>query len=312
MSPGTLPLVVISVVSWNTAARTLECLASLQALTYPNVRIVVVDNASRDDSVARIAAAYPEVCIVQSPDNCGFADGHALACHQAQAWDAAAIWMINSDATVEAHSLTHLVTAWQQHGDGIYGGVPLLRREDGTVLLNFPAKYLDPAGTPRAFLRDADVEFTPDWQERSCLPVGAVAGSCFFLPLQLVHVHGWLDPCWFLYCEEIDYCYRLRARGVTSYLEPRSRIWHGGGGSHQAMPGVENCVHYYRARNEIVLTRRHAGRLRAWLVAAKKLARATSAWRSNPQRAQLILAGVRDALQNRMGKTHAPEDFLGP
>lgn len=311
MMSATLPMVVVSIVNWNTAERTLQCLQSLQALPYANYRIVLVDNASSDDSVARVRAAYPALTILQSPDNLGFAGGHALAYRHALDCGAAAIWLVNSDAQVDAQALSRLVAAWQRHGDAIYGGVPLLRRDDGTVLLNFPEKYLAESGRPHAFRRDADIEFDSAWRAREPFRVGAVAGSCFFLPLQLVRRHGWLDPAWFLYCEEIDYCYRLRRAGVACYLVPQAQIWHGGGGSHQDSQRVADCIHYYRARNEIVLARRYAGRLTAWLTAAKKVARAAYIWSTNPRRGCLILRGVRDAVAERMGKTLAPEDAAG-
>ena len=311
MIGATPPLVVVSIVNWNTAERTLQCLRSLQALPYSNYRIVLVDNASRDDSVARVRTLYPQLTILQSPDNRGFAGGHELACRQALDWGADAIWLVNSDAQADAQALSRLVEAWQRHGDAVYGGVPLLRRDDGTVLLNFPAKYLVESGRPRAFQRDADLEFGASWQERAPFRVGAAAGSCFFLPLQLVRSHGWLDPAWFLYCEEIDYCYRLRSLGVACYLVPQARIWHGGGGSHQDSQRVADCIHYYRARNEIVLAQRYTGRVTAWLTAAKKLARAAYVWTTNARRGRLILRGACDAIAGRMGKTQAPEDAAG-
>ncbi|MES2935049.1 MAG: glycosyltransferase family 2 protein [Pseudomonadota bacterium] len=305
------PLVVVSVVNWNTEARTLDCLQSLHAMAYPNYRIIMVDNASSDDSVARVRATFPHLEVLESAHNCGFADGHALAYRQALAWGASAIWLVNSDALVDVQALTQLVTAWQRDGNAIYGGVPLMRREDGTVLLNFPAKYLEESGTPQPFQRDADITFTEAWKTRASFRVGAVSGSCFFLPLGLIADYGWLDSAWFLYCEEIDYCYRLRTYGVPCYLVPQSHIWHGGGGSHQSRKGVEDCIYYYKTRNEIVLARRYAGRLSSWLIAAKKIARAAQISVKNRARGRLILAGVRDALQSRMGKTLAPEIYIG-
>jgi hypothetical protein len=100
----------------------------------------------------------------------------------------------------------------------------------------------------------------------------------------------------------------LRSLGAACYLVPQAQIWHGGGGSHQSSRMVADCIHYYRARNEIVLAQRYAGRLTAWLTAAKKIARAAYVWTGNARRGRLILRGVRDAIAGRMGKTLAPED----
>lgn len=306
------PLLVVSVLNWNTPEATLECLASLYSSTYANFRVVVVDNASADDSAARIAAAFPAARLIVNGSNLGYAGGHAAVLHQAQEWGAAALLLLNSDAEVEAQTLQELVDAWRQHGAALYGGAPLCRRGDA-VVLNFPQKYLQPAGRPRPWRRDRAVHWNPQWNSADARRVGAVAGSCLLLPLALVERHGWLDPAWFLYCEEIDYCYRLREAGVASWLVPRARLWHAGGGSQRDLPALRDGVHYYHARNEIELARRHAGAGVAALVVLKKLGRALllAPWR--PARAAWLLRGVLDVLRGRLSKVVAPETLLpGP
>jgi hypothetical protein len=304
------PLIVVSVVNWNTAGSTIRCLRSLLAMTYPNFRVVVVDNASVDASAVRIRHSFPRVTVIESPFNCGFAAGHDLARRQAERWSGSAVWLVNSDAVVDPLALTYLVAAWQEQGDAIFGGVPLVRDESGTVWLNFPQKYLRKSATPHTLQRDDDIEFTEHWQTRDPFRVSAVPGSSLFIPLGLVRAFGWMDNTWFLYCEEIDYCYRLRKLGVQSMLVPKSQIWHHGGGSHTFSTRVTDCIQYYRARNEIVLAQRHSSCLFAGLIALKKICRGAFVGMSNPRRAAMILRGVLHALRGRMGKTIAPEDAL--
>lgn len=305
------PRVVASVLNWNTPGLTLQCLDSLEALDDPALRVIVVDNASDDDSVARVRAAHPALTLLRSPLNVGYALGHARALAEARACGADAIWLLNSDVQVETGALRALHHAWRQHGNAIYGGAPLRRRPDGSAELNFPQKYLDPQGAPRALRRDREVDFDAAWRARAPLRVGAVPGSCFFLPMALVERHGWMDPDWFLYCEEIDYCYRLRRAGVPSVLVPGARVWHDAGGSLRGRPGVADCIAYYRARNEILLAQRHAGAGTFVTTAAKKAARGLLESVRAPGRGRRTLQGVRDALCGRRGKTLAPEDFLG-
>lgn len=307
MSDSALPLVVVSVLNWNTPALTLRCLRALESCDYPTRSIVVVDNASHDDSVAQFRAAWPALTVLQAPANLGFAEGHALALQQAQQWDAAAIWLLNSDAEPEAGALRALVAAWRDHGDAIYGGAPLRTVPDGRRRLNFPPKYLDPDGVPPPLRRDGQTIYDADWAQAPPRRVGAAAGSCLLLPLAVVQRHGWMDAAWFLYCEEIDYCYALRARGVASWLVPQARVWHADGGSSRHR-GVADVVAYYRARNEIVLARRHARPGTAAVVAVKKFVRGlvTLFWR--PRRGYRVLLGAVDALRGRDGKTIAPED----
>ncbi len=300
------PLVVVSVLNWNTPALTLRCLRALAACDYPALRIVVVDNASSDDSIAQIREAWPAITLLRATENLGFAEGHALALAQARAWNAAALWLLNSDAEPEASALRRLVDAWHANGDAIYGAAPLRTSADGREQLNFPDKYLDPDGRPRPFRRDRRVLVDDAWTSAPPRRVGAAAGSCLLLPLRLIDTHGWLDPSWFLYCEEIDYCYRLRTQGVACWLVPQARVWHTGGGSATAR-GVADAIGYYHARNEIVLARRHSGRVIAALIALKKLLRALALTAVHPRRAGYVLRGLIDALRGVRGKVVAPE-----
>lgn len=306
MTSSAPPLVVVSVLNWKTPALTLRCLRALAVCDYPALRLVVVDNASDDDSVAQIRAAWPGVTLLRAAENHGFAEGHALALAQARTWNAAALWLLNSDAEPEAGALRRLVDAWQAHGEAIYGAAPLCPTADGRQQLNFPDKYLAPGGRPRPFRRDRCVIYDASWAAAPPRRVGAAAGSCLLLPLRLIDIHGWLDPDWFLYCEEIDYCYRLRERGVACWLVPQARVWHAGGGSAMAC-GVADVIAYYCARNEIVLARRHSGRATAGLIALKKLLRALALVLPRPQRAAAVLHGLIDALRGRRGKVAAPE-----
>ena len=303
------PLVVVAVLHWNTLRATGRCLRALRTMNYPNACIVLVDNASGDDSVAGLITAFPEVTVLRNRSNLGFAAGHVVALEFAQARAADAIWLVNSDAEVSAGALDDLVAAWQTRGDGIYGAAPVQRHANGDEWLNFPGKYLDPDGRPGAFQRDTPIKWTRACQQGAAFQVGAVAGSCMLIPLALVRAHGWLDPAWFMYCEEIDYCYRLRCSGVRAWLVPHADVVHGGGGSQGDSLAVADCMLYYRTRNEIVLTLRHGGRVIAALVAFKKLLRAAATVPRDRRRAALVWRGLWDALRGRMGKTLAPERF---
>ena len=302
------PPVVASIVNWNTPARTLECLDALGRLAYPRLRAIVVDNASRDDSVARLRERGARV--IRSAENGGFAAGHAHAWRAAQRDGAEAIWLVNSDAIVEPDSLAQLVAAWRERGDAIYGGLPLHRDDGGAVSIDLPEKFLDPAARPRPFRRDRALAFDAAWRERAPFRVGAVSGASMLLPLALAARHGWLDTSWFMYCEELDYCLRLRAAGVACWLVPRARAWHARRGSQHGRAGVAEVMRYYEARNQIRLARRHAGAATAAAIAAKKFARALAIAPFDPSRARWLLRGGVDGLRGRGGRPHAPDDFL--
>lgn len=308
-TPAT-PLILISVVHWNTAQLSARCLQAVAALDYPNYRVALVDNGSVDSSADALVARFPGVRLLRSAGNPGFAAGHALALAHARQLGAAAIWLLNSDCEVRPETLTRLVEAWSGQGDAIYGALPLRRGADGRDQLDFPARFLQP-GIPRTpWLRERPLRIDAGWRQQSPFTVAAVPGSCMLLPLAVVDQAGWMDDCWFLYCEELDYCLRLAAAGIQSVLVAQASVLHAGGGSHAGRSHVGDCVAYYQSRNEIQLQRRHGGRAQALLVGIKKLLRALSWLPRRPQRGWAVLRGVVDAWRGRMGKTLAPEQAL--
>jgi GT2 family glycosyltransferase len=300
--------VLASVVSWNTASRTLACVRALQASRPRAPRVLVVDNGSRDGSVARLRAECPDAEVLANTDNRGFAAAHVQALARAREDGASALWLVNSDAQVEPTALAALEAAWQAHGDALYAGVPL--RRDGTrTVLDFPAKFLPEDARPQAWRRDRPLDFDAAWSHALPCRVGALPGSVLFVPLTVAARHGFLDEDYFLYCEEIDYCYRLRTAGVARYLVPAARAWHESGGSSVGRANVAAVVQYYRARNEVRLARRFAGEATATAIALKKLVRAATSLPA-PRRAACIARGAWDGWRGVAGRTLLPDAAL--
>ncbi len=103
------PRVCIVTLNWRGIEDTLGCLESLRQLAYPNFQVVVVDNGSGDDSVVRIADRYPEVDLVETGANLGFAGGCNVGIRRALERGADYLWLLNSDTWVDADALTAMV-----------------------------------------------------------------------------------------------------------------------------------------------------------------------------------------------------------
>ncbi|MCS6862682.1 MAG: glycosyltransferase, partial [Abditibacteriales bacterium] len=108
MKAADAPQVSVLVLNWNGKADTLECLESLRRVDYPNFEIIVVDNASTDDSVAAIRQAYPELVILQNSDNLGYAEGNNVGIRYAKARGSDYVFILNNDTVVDANVLTPL------------------------------------------------------------------------------------------------------------------------------------------------------------------------------------------------------------
>lgn len=312
-----LPRVLISVLHWNNSENTSRCLLALEQLTYPNTDVLVVDNASINNSVAELRRAFPKLDILCAESNLGYAAGNALAIPVARDQQADLLWILNPDAIPEPDTLTALVEAYSQHGDALYGSVPVYTqgnhehvslhswalREDGTANLN---KRIQIEG-----------DFAACFPDRSPRRLATLHGSSLLIPLALIDKYGFMDSTFFLYSEEHDYALRLAKQGVPAFLVPASRVIHHPAGAHKHAPSLKPIILYYQARNRLTLMRRHGttltyakGLLQHSFYAAAWAALSLKHGVPALQNARYTLLGILDAVRGRMGKVHAPEAFL--
>src|ERR687884_689126 len=97
-SPASKPSLSIVVVSYNTSAHIGACLTSLMALDWPQVEVIVVDNGSTDGSASMIRSGFPDVDVIELPDNKGFAGGASVGLYTAGG-DIVAV--VNPDVTLD-------------------------------------------------------------------------------------------------------------------------------------------------------------------------------------------------------------------
>lgn len=308
--------------NWNGADNTIRCLESLEHLNYPNYRLLVVDNASMDDSVASIQAAFPDVEILSSDANLGYAGGNRLALEKVIQGGAELFWILNNDTTVEPYTLTALVEAYYQYGLAVYGSV-ILQPGDHRLIAFSGGWALNKNGCPsivgkyNPLFGISYTEGFPDQQPRL---VSTIEGGSLLVPTAVIRQHGFMDESFFMNNEELDYCFRLGKKGIPSVLVPRSIVIHKRGGSYRASAILSGILEYYQMRNNLVFTKRHGG----WRLYVTQLREYfIGTWRfqvlaffsprkaqSRSARAYLLRLAVYDAIRNRMGKRFAPEDYL--
>ena len=315
------PRVYVSIVNWKQPEATIVCLQSLTQLHQQGVRVVVVDNDSRDNSAVQIRAAFPDLTLLQAPTNLGFAGGHQLALDEVILADAEAdlVWLLNNDTQVYPNTLTHLIAAYLQHGDAVYGGVGL-QMDDPTRIEHITGHRLDaegkPIGDPLAQFDGhvADAVFT----ETEPMMVTDVTGSHWMIPVSVIQQYGFMDTWYFMYAEEKAYCYDLRLQhGVPSILVPKSRVMHTGKGSTNGENRLRYVRRYYMRRNNLYFLRQH-DRDNYWHE-LKYYARRALRYYAGRLDAKNVddpgyfwadLMAIRDVLLNRRGKTRDPGRYL--
>jgi GT2 family glycosyltransferase len=308
------PRVCIAVLNWNGADRTLACLDALTQLDYPDRQILIVDNASTDDSVSRIAAAYPHLEMLCADSNGGYAAGNALALRRALDGDADLFWIVNNDSRPAPSALRALVDAYQVYGAALYGSVSL---DEGGELLLTTSWAMDAQGQPdyTTLLHGKPLaDCFPDGRARE---VANLMGNSFLIPLDVARQHGFMDTTFFLYWEETDYCYRLRRAGVRSYLVPSSRVYHGGGQAHKHDSRLKPVTTYYNVRNRLIWARRYLSRGAYVRLVAQNVGFTLLRYLAPLKRGRQALPvawyatrAVWDGLRGVTGKTIAPEKYV--
>jgi GT2 family glycosyltransferase len=230
------PLVSILVISYNTRAMTIECLKSVVAETTVPHELVVVDNASPDGSAAAIAAAFPDLRLIASAENLGFAKGNNLAAREAKG---RYILLLNPDTLVLDHAIDRLVAfAERTPRAGIWGGRTLhgdrtLNPSSVFGRVTLWSLFCRASGLALIFRRSA--LFNPEemgaWDRSDERDVDVVQGSFFLIRRELWEHLGGFDPVFLMYGEEQDLCLRARAAGARPRMTPEATIIHYHGAS---------------------------------------------------------------------------------
>lgn len=290
MSDESKPLnqVAILVLNWNGWRDTLECLESVQQLTYSSYLTVVVDNGSQDDSVERIkswaqeklreghvlveytrtraleggeeereealerASPKGRMVLIRNQENLGFAEGNNVAIHYVlrKKRPADYVFLLNNDAKIEKDCVTHLVGVDQKADAGIVGGFVM----DGT------GRHIQFAGRApliRQFFSPlVRWHLPPPETENGFWSSFFVSGTGMLIRRDVLtavssSMGQYLDGAFFMYGEVLDFCARAHKAGFRSVIAQGGVVYHKGA---HTSGGLRNpIVYYYPLRNRILL-----------------------------------------------------------
>jgi GT2 family glycosyltransferase len=299
------PLVYIIVLNWNGWKDTIECVESCLKITYGAFMVVIVDNDSADGSEKILRERFPELEIVQTGGNLGYAGGNNVGIRHALEKGADYIWLLNNDTVVDPAVLDELVAvAGQDAGIGMLGPKILLHsRPQHLNCIGSTINLL--TGRPRLLaLGEKD-----DGRFDQISDMDTLSGCSLLVRKEVVDRVGLLDDRFFLFYEETDWILRAKRAGYRMVYVPKARIWHKVSvsvGGHQSP-----LMLYYMTRNNPLLVRKNVNLVRyamfltiyLFLVIPKKLINVLFLNKEKRyQKARAILSGVRDYFIGRFGQ----------
>ncbi|MEP7263108.1 MAG: glycosyltransferase family 2 protein [Bacteroidota bacterium] len=241
------PLVSIISINYNAADVTCEMLDSLKKITYPNIEVIIVDNASTESATA-ITVKHNWIKYIKSSVNCGFAGGNNLGFKEATG---KYFLLLNNDTEVNPGFLEPLVEMMEK--DASIGAVsPKIEFHHTPGTLQFagfnPINPYTARGTAIGSNQKDDGRFDTD------SATSRAHGAAMMISRKVVEEVGMMADVFFLYYEEMDYCERIKKSGYSIWYCATSKIYH----KESVSTGKESPMKmYYLTRNRILFQRRN-------------------------------------------------------
>ncbi len=272
-----LPPVAVVILNYNGRDYLERFLPSVKKSDYPNLSIYVADNASKDDSVAFLRAAHPDVGILLNPVNEGFAKGYNSAIARV---DAEICVLLNSDVEVDPGWIRPVVELFLSD-HSIAACQPKIldwNRRDSFEYAGGAGGYIDRYGYPFCRGRIFDFCEKDTGQYDDARPVFWATGAAMFVRTRVFREMGGFDPFFFAHQEEIDLCWRMQHAGYTVWACPKSVVYHVGGGT---LPQNNPRKTFLNFRNNLIMLWKNLGIWeRLWKIPFRFALDALSAWKN--------------------------------
>jgi GT2 family glycosyltransferase len=293
------PLLFVIVLSNNRPDDTLACMESLHQSDYPNMKIILLDNLSTDDSVDVVHRKYPDVEIICLKENLGYAGNNNIGIKAAIDHGAEWVLVLNDDTILDPSCLSMLVEVGESDkAIGILG--PMVYHYDEPQVIQSAGGVLGKYWLGTHLGKDE----ADSGQFENVHKVEWISGCAILVRRALIEQVGMLDPRYFLYWEETEWCIRAGKAGWQIYHVPQAKLWHKGvQRAYQPKPYIT----YYVTRNRLFTLARHKAPLTARLIAFIQIFRTLLSWSIRPkwvskrEHRDAMWKGFKDYLRNHYG-----------
>lgn len=244
-----LPTVAVVIINWNGKAFLKKFLPSVLLSTYPNMKVVIADNASTDDSVSYLSEHFPAAEIVRNEKNEGFAKGYNDGLKNVEA---DYFVLLNSDVEVSPRWIEPVIELMEK--DHTIGACqPKILDEKNKAFFEYAGAcggWIDSLGYPFARGRVLDKTEEDIGLYNDAAPCFWASGAAMFVRAEVFRSLGGFDEYFFAHQEEIDLCWRMQLAGYRVFIQPASVVYHFGGGT---LPKTNNKKTFLNFRNNLIM-----------------------------------------------------------
>ncbi len=251
----TQPLVSIITINYNQAQATYELLQSIKKVTYSNYEVIVVDNASKENPKPLINALFPEVTVILSEENLGFAGGNNLGIAAAKG---KYLFFVNNDTELTENVMEQLLAMFEEVPNLGMVSPKICYYDEPNRIQYVGFTRINPYTARNTTIGEHEID---EGQYSQPVPTPYAHGAAMMVKREVIENVGLMAETFFLYYEELDWCERIRKEGYEIYVEPNALIYHKESLSVGKLSALKT---YYITRNRILFMRRHASNLQ-WL-----------------------------------------------
>ena len=221
------PLVSIIILNFDTGDLLLKCVESIEKCNYSNYEIILVDNASTDNSHKLCKEKFQKIKLIENKENLGYCRGNNIGISEAKG---KFLVVLNPDIVVDKNWLKELIQAYDKSGDGLYQPKLLVFGNEskinsaGNMIQTFGFGYSRGKGE------------NDDEQYNNTKQIGFASGACLFTTKELMEEIGNFEPFLFAYNEDMDLGWRASKMGINSYYIPSAIVKHAESYSYKWIP----------------------------------------------------------------------------
>lgn len=217
-----MPLVYIILLNYNGFKDTIECVNSLEKISYDNYKVVIIDNKSTNNSEEILRKELPTYKIIQSGENLGFAAGNNIGIKYALEQGAEYVLLLNNDTLVDKDFLNYMIKNFE--GSNKVGAV-------GCKIMYYPdTKRIWYAGGEinwfTYFGKHFGFKEIDNGQYDAEREINFVTGCCILVSKKVMQETNFLPEDYFMYFEDDDFCAKISELGYTIVYNPKAVIYH--------------------------------------------------------------------------------------